>query len=120
LQFEPQSNLLDFYNNWIDMQGATYQGEYYGRQMVQDLYVSVPNQWTCVEIMVSLNTPASAYNGELALWIDGNEVAYFRPGTPTGYWDGAGDWRTRSGSPAFPGPPLARHDLARPQLGQAR
>jgi len=99
----PESNRLDFYNNWIDMQGATYQGLYYGRQLIQDLNIAVPNQWTCVELMVTLNTPATASNGELTVWINGDEVANFRSGTPTGYWDAAGDWRMRSGSPAFGG-----------------
>jgi hypothetical protein len=103
VSFETQSNRLDFYNNWIDMQGPTYQGLYFGRNLIQDLDVAVPNQWTCVELMVSVNTPASASNGELTVWIDGDEVTSFRPGTPNGYWDGAGHWRMRSGSPAFTG-----------------
>ena len=103
VSLETQSNRLDTYNNWIDMQGATYQGQYFGRNMLQDLNLAVPNQWSCVELMVSLNSPASATNGELTVWIDGDEVASFRPGTPPGYWDGAGNWRIRSGSPAFTG-----------------
>jgi hypothetical protein len=53
--------------------------------------------------MMSLNTPATAYNGELALWINGNQVAHFRPGSPTGYWDASGNYRIRTGSPAFTG-----------------
>ena len=103
VSLETQSNRLDTYNNWIDMQGATYQGQYYGRNMLQDVNLAVPSQWTCVEMMVSLNSPANGYNGELAAWINGNEAAYFRPGTPTGYWDGSGNWRMRSDSPAFGG-----------------
>ena len=72
VSLETQSNRLDTYNNWIDMQGATYQGLYYGRNMLQDLNLAVPNQWTCVEVMVALNTPASANNGELTVWLNGN------------------------------------------------
>ncbi len=103
VSLETQSNMLDFYNNWIDMQGSTYQGLYYGRNLIQDLNVPVPNQWTCVEVMLSLNTPASASNGELVTWINGTAVANFQPGAPNGYWDGAGNWRMRVGSPAFGG-----------------
>jgi len=103
VNFEPMSNRLDFYNNWIDMQGGTYQGLYYGRNMIEDMNVRVPNQWTCVETMVTLNTPATATNGELALWVNGNQVAHFRPGTPNGYWDGSGNWQMNGTSPAFPG-----------------
>ena len=89
---------MDFYNNWIDMQGADFQGQYYGRHLLQDLDLPVPSQWTCVELMVAMNSPASASNGELAVWIDGAEVANFRPGAPNGSWDGSGNWRMGGGS----------------------
>ena len=103
VDFEAFPDRLDFYNNWIDMQGATYQGQYYGRTMVEDMRVPVPSQWTCIEMMVTLNTPATASNGELALWVNGNQVAHFRPGTPSGHWDGIGNWQMNATSPAFTG-----------------
>jgi hypothetical protein len=100
---DPNARRLDFYNNWIDMQGPAFQGQYYGRHLLQDLNLGVPHQWTCVELMVGLNTPASASNGELAVWIDGAPVVHFRPGAPNGFWDAVGNWRMDAGSPAFGG-----------------
>jgi uncharacterized protein (TIGR03382 family) len=101
---ETQSNYrFDTYNNWIDMQGGTYQGLYFGRNLFGDLNLPIPSQWSCVELMISMNSPATASNGELVNWIDGNEIANFHAGAPNGYWDGEGNWRMRSGSPAFGG-----------------
>ena len=104
VNFESQSNI-----DWISTTTGstcrvpTNQGLYYGRNLIQDLKSPVPNQWTCVELMVSLNTPATASNGELIVWINGAEVANFRPGAPNGYWDTLGNWRMRASSPAFGG-----------------
>jgi hypothetical protein len=103
VSLETLSRRADFYANWIDMQGSDYQGQYYGRNFLQDLNLPVPNQWTCVEFMVSMNSPATANNGELATWINGVQVADFHPGAPNGYWDGSGNWRMNAGSPSFPG-----------------
>ena len=97
------SHRIDYYNNWIDMQGFAYQGQYYGRNLLQDLNIAVPTQWACIEVMVTLNTPATANNGELVTWINDAEVANFRPGPPNGYWDSAGNWRMSSSSPPFGG-----------------
>ena len=94
---------MDTYNNWIDMQGAAFNGQYYGRNFLQDLNVRVPDQWACIEMMVSLNTPSTATNGEFTVWMNGTEVVAFRPGNPRGYWDGSGNWRMNSTSPEFTG-----------------
>jgi len=94
---------LDFYNNWIDMQGADFQGLYYGRHLLEDLNLAVPSQWTCVELMVALNSPVTEKNGELTVWIDGVETASFRPGNPNGFWDQFGNWQMDTGSPGFEG-----------------
>jgi hypothetical protein len=40
----------------------------------------------CVEAMVKVNTPVSATNGEMALWIDGTQIIHLRPGSPRGRW----------------------------------
>ena len=36
----------------------------------------------CVEIMVKMNSPVSSSNGELAMWVDGKQVAHLGPGYP--------------------------------------
>lgn len=43
-------------------------------------------RWYCVEAMVKLNSAPDAYDGEMALWIDGKLVSHYAPGTPSGYW----------------------------------
>src|SRR5262249_46063672 len=101
--FDPNVHRLDWYMNWIDMQGSTYNGLYYGRTLLQDLNLAVPNQWTCVELMVAMNSPVTSSNGELATWINGVQVASFRPGSPNGYWDADGSWRMNASSPGFGG-----------------
>jgi hypothetical protein len=103
LSLEAFSKRLDFYNNWIDMQGSAYQGQYYGRNLLQDLNLSVPSQWTCVEIMVGMNSPETTNSGTLATWINGVQIANFYPGAPNGYWDTSGNWRMNASSPPFSG-----------------
>ena len=57
-------------------------------------------RWICVEMMVKVNDPPTASNGEQAFWIDGKlfrrdgQVAsHVGPGFPRGRWTG-GWWRT--------------------------
>ncbi len=60
------------------------------------------DDWLCVEIMVKLNNPATAYNGELRIWHDTKEVGHWGPGFPNGSWT----WDkfiTRDTAPAFEG-----------------
>ena len=56
-------------------------------------------KWICVEMMVKVNDPPSASNGEQAFWIDGKLfrrdgqiVSHIGPGFPRGRWTG-GWWR---------------------------
>jgi hypothetical protein len=56
----------------------------------------------CIEVMVKMNNPVTANNGELRVWQDGKEVGYWGPGFPHGYWD-ADSWYNNSSSPAFQG-----------------
>ncbi len=44
------------------------------------------DEWTCVEVMIKLNNPVTAYNGELRTWINGKETGYWGPGFPKGSW----------------------------------
>ena len=104
--FEPRSapDRLDFYMNWIDMQGPAYQGSYYGRNVLESESVPVaPGVWRCVELMVQLNGDAPSHDGELALWVDDELVQHFRPGSPLGAWDEAGNWVTSPTGQPFEG-----------------
>jgi len=95
---------LDFYMNWIDMKGPAYQGQYYGRTMLRTENVTiVAGAWRCVEVMAKLNSSGSTRDGELALWVDGNLVRHFRPGSPLGSWDSSGNWVTSSSGQPFEG-----------------
>ncbi len=70
---------FEFYVYWKDMSGI------WGNYFINDPSLLVPlNQWACCEIMVKLNNPVSAANGELAVWINGQ---------PRGPYTGL-QWRT--------------------------
>jgi hypothetical protein len=94
---------LGTYNNWIDMQGASFQGQYFGRDLL--VAENVPlrvGAWQCVEMRVKLNTSSGSRDGELQIWIDDVQIQNFIPGSPVGAYDAAGNWITGSGS-GFPG-----------------
>jgi len=44
------------------------------------------DEWMCIEIMIKLNDPVTAHNGELKVWQDGVPVGHWGPGFPNGYW----------------------------------
>ena len=56
----------------------------------------------CVEVMVKLNNPVTANNGELKVWQDGKEVGHWGAGFPNGHWD-ADSWINNPNEAAFPG-----------------
>jgi hypothetical protein len=94
---------LGTYNNWIDMQGAAFQGQYFGREMLMTENVPIRvGTWQCVEMRVKLNTSSGSRDGELQIWIDDVQIQNFIPGSPVGAYDAAGNWITGSGS-GFPG-----------------
>lgn len=72
--FEPMDSNLraDFYVYWKDMTGI------WGNNFIKSPSVAFTrDRWTCVEFMVKLNTPVSAANGELAVWIDAQLMGTF-------------------------------------------
>jgi hypothetical protein len=78
---------FDLYTYWMDMRVSPDGVNYWGNTLVRDpSLVARSDQWMCVEIMVKMNTPPSESNGELALWIDGNEIVHLRQGSPLGTW----------------------------------
>ncbi len=83
-----------FYAYWPEMQSwQSASGEpdgrpnpYYGNVfMPPDPGHSVRRgEWTCVEVMLKLNSHPDAKDGELALWLDGELAVHFAPGQPVG------------------------------------
>ena len=101
---ERDGKYLDFYNNWIDMPGSSWQSMYYGRSLLKTESIPlIPDQWYCVELMVEVNSAPDVRDGELALWIDGKPIIHFRPGDPKGFWDRSGGWHTDTNSLPFKG-----------------
>ena len=84
-----QNQLLgsfDHYNYWMAMH-ASADGYYWGDFLLNNQSVQAPRgQWVCVEEMVKLNNPTTAFNGEHALWINGVKVSHLGQGFPNGYW----------------------------------
>lgn len=104
---EPVESSLrfDFYTYWMHMR--TWQNPitdpntaYYGNDLINDASLITPvDKWMCVEIMVKLNDPVDSYNGELAMWIDGKEIAHLMQGSPNGTWVGDSFLPSLSGTP---------------------
>ncbi len=89
--------IWQFYAYWPEMRSwQSLAGEpdgrpnpYYGNSFQPEAPAIVPrDKWIAVEIMVKLNSSADAYDGQIALWIDGEPVVRFAPGVPHGYWVG--------------------------------
>jgi hypothetical protein len=60
------------------------------------------DKWICVEIMIKMNNPVTASNGELQIWQDGHEIGHWGPGFPKGHW-AADTWLESAGDPPFEG-----------------
>ncbi len=84
-----------FYNYWMNMHAssqtntATSQPYYWGNEFFNstsndDLNTS---NWNCIEVMVKLNNPVTAYNGELALWVNGIKISHYGYQFPNGTWN---------------------------------
>ncbi|MFD2148252.1 hypothetical protein [Mucilaginibacter antarcticus] len=95
---------MDTYLYWGDMrQGGG--GKCYGNDMVNHSPTAQTLQWDkwmCVELMIKLNNPITAHNGELKVWQDGKEVGHWGPGFPKGYWD-ADSWYNDTTKQPFEG-----------------
>jgi hypothetical protein len=90
----------DFYTYWQGMH-VHGDGKYWGTPFLTG--GSKPKvergKWICVEMMVKVNDPVDASNGEQAFWIDGGlwrrdgqTVSHIGQGFPRGQWTG-GWWR---------------------------
>jgi hypothetical protein len=90
---------LDHYDYWMDMHRAV-DGNYWGNTLLNNPSVRInAGQWTCVEQMVRLNNPVTAWNGEHAIWIDGVKVSHLGQGFPNGQWSGGNFTQNPIGSP---------------------
>ena len=101
----------DFYTYWQGMR-VHGDGRYWGTPFLAGAQKPrvERGKWICVEMMVKLNTPAGASNGEQAFWIDGKlwrnggqVVSHAGKGFPKGRWTGG--WWSPNGqsSTAFEG-----------------
>jgi len=89
---------MDTYIYWGDMKSYDSGSTCYGNIMLSEGRTNNGNppatgspavtfdQWMCIEIMIKLNNPVTAYNGELKVWQNGVQVGYWGPGFPNGHW----------------------------------
>jgi hypothetical protein len=75
-------------------------GKYWGNLLLNNPAVqATKGGWTCVEEMVKLNNPTTAFNGEHAIWLNGVKVSHLGQGLPKGRWSGGIFTQDPSGSP---------------------
>ncbi len=106
IAYEPINEpAMDTYLYWGDMQSWNGGSSCYGNDMVNGSPKAQSlewDKWVCVEIMVKLNNPVSANNGELRIWQNGLEVGYWGQGFPNGHWL-VDSWINVPSDPPFPG-----------------
>lgn len=94
VSFSPPGN-WNFYAYWPEMRSwQTPSGDtdgrpspYYGNGFSPDQPQIVERgRWSTMEIMVKMNSTPDSYDGELALWVDGERAAHFYKGGPEGYF----------------------------------
>jgi hypothetical protein len=106
VSYEPiNAPAMDTYLYWGDVRSWNGGSSCYGNDMVNGSPTAqkLPwDKWMCVEVMIKMNNPVTAYSGELRVWQDGKEVGYWGPGFPHGHWD-ADSWFNNAASPAFEG-----------------
>jgi hypothetical protein len=87
----PSNNtLFGLYTYWMGMHQSSLPppNNYFGNEF----YNSTTNDnidldsWNCIEIMVKLNNPVSATNGEIKLWVNGNLISNLGYQFPAGTW----------------------------------
>ena len=83
----------DFYSYWMQMRSSP-DGKSWGHDFINDPGLEVRRgRWICVELMMKMNDPVTASNGEQALWIDGRRwdkdsqtISHLGDGFPRGRW----------------------------------
>ncbi len=87
-QLNPAS--MDAYLYWGDMKSWNGGSSCYGNDLVNGSPTAQNvawDQWICVEMMIKLNNPVTAYNGELKIWQNGILVGHWGQGFPNGHWN---------------------------------
>jgi hypothetical protein len=90
----------DFYTYWMHMRtnpdtkfwGNTFSGR-------PSPFAAPKGEWICVEAMVIMNAPVSAFNGEQAFWINGERKIHLGNGFPKGKWVWDGFYPDSAGTP---------------------
>jgi hypothetical protein len=104
---EPTSWNWDFYTYWHEMGcwGPNHSTQCHGNVFLYgvDKPQAVRGEWFSWEIMVKLNDPPSAHNGEQAFWIDGERYAHYGPGFPNYGYSGTDKWWPDPAGEPFPG-----------------
>lgn len=106
---------FDTYLYWGDMKSWNDGSSCYGNVMVTqgakeynepldvgDYPAVELDEWMCIEMMIKLNEPVSAYNGELAIWVNGEQIGHWGPGFPNGHWL-KDKWYNNPSDPPFEG-----------------
>ncbi|MBN1363113.1 MAG: hypothetical protein JW993_21110 [Sedimentisphaerales bacterium] len=96
----------DFYSYWMGMRSSPDEKSW-GHDFVNDPALRVERgRWICVELMMKMNDPVGASNGEQALWVDGRPwtkdgqlVSHLGPGFPRGRWVWDSFWPDPQGEP---------------------
>ena len=78
----------------LHMRGNPGDNRYWGNDFINDANLQVAQaEWLCVELLMKMNNPLTSYNGEQALWIngqpwykDGQKTSHFGLGFPKGNW----------------------------------
>lgn len=111
---QPNPSGMDSYLYWGDMGSWNDGSSCYGNAMITEGRTGWNNlpaatspvvafdQWMCVEVMIKLNNPVTAYNGELKIWQNGVQVGHWGPGFPNGHWL-KDKWYNNPTDPAFQG-----------------
>ena len=95
--------IWSFYDYWHEMKRSA-DGRHWGNALLPAKPHPVPvDRWQCVEVMVVLNSAPDSRDGESALWLDGEPVAWFRAGARRGPWTGMGFQLLEAGGEPFEG-----------------
>jgi len=102
IAYEPVNGMMGSYIYWGEMQSDPSRSKCWGNDFVNGSNTAQKitwDDWMCVEIMVKLNNPVTAGNGELRLWQNGVEVGYWKPRFPRGTMTWGRFTTTPSGTP---------------------
>ncbi|HCO95770.1 MAG TPA: hypothetical protein DIU00_17795 [Phycisphaerales bacterium] len=83
----------DFYSYWMGMRSSPDRKSW-GHDFVNDEnLIAERDKWICVELMMKMNNPVTAHNGQQELWIDGMSwnkdgqlISRLGKGFPKGKW----------------------------------